>query len=65
MFSQPDNLSLKRIVLCALVLAFVASYTAQTVTNVIDRFDPAGIGANNFFHGQDYQRLEKLVWRRG
>jgi hypothetical protein len=52
MFSQPDCLNLKRIFLCALVLAFVARFKAQTVTNVIDCFDPSGIGANTYSTGK-------------
>lgn len=51
MFPQPNGLSLKRIFLCALVLAFVARSKAQTVTNVIDRFDPSAIGANTYSTG--------------
>jgi hypothetical protein len=52
MFPQPNGLSLKRIFLCALVLAFVARSKAQTVTNVIDRFDPSAIGANTYSTGK-------------
>ena len=34
------------------LLLFPLAAGAQTVTNVIDRFDPAGIGANNYSTGQ-------------
>jgi glucuronoarabinoxylan endo-1,4-beta-xylanase len=41
---------IRLLIFCGVFVAF--STGAQTVTNVIDRFDPSGIGTNNYASGQ-------------